>query len=95
MDMTGSCDGYVRKLWWICQGAVVVMSESCVGYVRELWWLCHGAVVDMQEHQVKFVNDGSDNSLCLLLLLTRTIIGNMADFEIYAIVPVTRPWALC
>ena len=34
--MSGSCGGCVREPWWICQGAVVDMSESCGEYVREL-----------------------------------------------------------
>ena len=29
MDMTGSCGGYDRELWWICQGAVVDVTGSC------------------------------------------------------------------
>ena len=32
MDMTGSCGGYDRELWWICQEAVVGMTGSCGGY---------------------------------------------------------------
>ena len=93
MDMSESCDGHVRELWWMCQGAVMDMSESCDGCVRELWWICQEAVVDKQEYQGKFVNDGRDNSLSLLL--TKTVIINMTHFKRYAVIPVPRPWALC